>query len=391
MRLVRVGGVGLAVLALAACGGKKSSGAPQQGTQGANRALPVEVLALKPGEVRDTQEYLGQLTSRRGVELRPQVTGNVRSIRARPGEEVKQGQVLLVVDPRRERASLQAAQAQHSSAVANREFARRVRERAALLLKEGLMSRQDYDQAVAQAASADANANAAEAQIQSQQVQLGFFEVSAPFAGVVGDIPVKVGDYVTPETVLTRVDQSRILEVSVEVPVERASQLELGRTKVELLNEQGEPMVSAPIFFIAPTPTGTTQLVQVKAAFENTVGLRGEQFVRARVVYDTHQALLLPTYAVSQLGSQSFAFTVVQADGGTVVQRQPVTLGRVQGNSYELVGGLDAGTQVAVSGVQLLKDGQPVQPKPAAPRGAQGTGLGGGADAGTGGASDAGQ
>jgi RND family efflux transporter MFP subunit len=391
MRLVSVGGVGVVVLALAACGGKKSSEAPQQGAQGANRALPVEVLALKPGEVRDTQEYLGQLISRRGVELRPQVTGNVRSIRVRPGEQVKQGQVLLVVDPRRERAGLQAAQAEHASAVANREYARRARERAALLLKEGLMSRQDYDQAVAQAASAEANAHAAEAQIQSQQVQLGFFEVSAPFAGVVGAIPVKVGDYVTPETVLTRVDQSRALEVSVQVPVERAAQIEIGRTVVEVLNEQGEPMVSAPIFFVAPTPTGTTQLVEVKAAFENTVGLRAEQLVRARVVYDEHQALLLPTYAVSQLGSQAFAFTVVQADGGTVVQRQPVTLGRVQGNSYELVGGLDAGTQVAVSGVQLLKDGQPVQPKPATPRGAQGTGLGGGADAGTGGASDAGQ
>ncbi|WP_224366272.1 efflux RND transporter periplasmic adaptor subunit [Hyalangium versicolor] len=383
MRLVRVGGVGLAVLFLAGCGDKKAADGPQQGAaQGAGQALPVEVIALKPGEVRDTQEYLGQLISRSSVSLRPQVAGSIQSIRVKPGEQVKQGQVLLVVDPRRERADLRAAEAQRASAVANREFARSTRERAAQLLKEGLMSRQDYDQAVAQATSAEASARAAEAQIQSQQVQLGYYEVSAPFAGVVGDIPVKVGDYVTPETAVTSVDQSRALEASVQIPVESAAKIELGRTEVELLNTEGEPTVSAPIFFVAPTPTGNTQLVEVKAAFENTVGLRAGQLVRARVVYQTRQALLLPTYAVSRLGSQAFAFTVVPGDGGTVVQRQPVTLGQIEGNSYELTGGLDAGTQVAVSGVQLLRDGQPVQPKPATPKGSQATGMGGASDAG---------
>lgn len=381
MRLVSVGGVGLAVLILAGCG-KKATDGPQQGPQGASRALPVEVIALKPGEVRDTQEYLGELISRHSVALRPQVAGTVRSIHVRPGEQVKQGQVLLVVDPRREIAGLRAAEAQHASAVANREYAKSTRQRAEQLLKEGLMSRQDYDQAVAQAASAEANARAAEAQTQSQQVQLGYYEVSAPFAGVVGDIPVKVGDYVTSETAVTSVDQSHALEVSVQVPVESAAKIEVGRTMVELLDAQGEPTVSAPIFFVAATPAGNTQLVQVKAAFENSVGLRAGQFVRARVVFDTHQALLVPTYAVSRLGSQAFVFTAVPGDGGTVAQRAPVTLGQIEGNSYAVLEGLDAGVQVAVSGVQLLRDGQPVQAKPAAPKGSQGTGVGGASDAG---------
>jgi multidrug efflux pump subunit AcrA (membrane-fusion protein) len=85
---------------------------------------------------------------------------------------------------------------------------------------------------------------------------------------------------------------------------------------------------------------------------------------------------------VSQLGSQAFAFTVVQGDGGVVAQRQPVTLGQVQGNAYELLGGLDAGTQVAVSSVQLLRDGQPVEPKPAAQSELQEPGVGGASDAG---------
>ncbi|MDY7225293.1 efflux RND transporter periplasmic adaptor subunit [Hyalangium rubrum] len=382
MRRVSVGGAWLALLVLSGCGNRKGTEGPQQGPQGASRALPVEVLALEPGQVQDTGEYLGQLISRRSVTLRPQVSGYVQAIHVRPGEQVKAGQVLLVVDPRRERAGLRAAEAQRASAVANREYARNTRQRAEQLLAEGLLSRQDYEQAVAQASSAEASARAAEAEIQSQQVQLGYHQVSAPFAGVVGDIPVKVGDSVTPETELTRVDQSQALELSVQVPVERAARIEPGHTPVEVLDGEDKLLVSAPVFFVAPTPVEATQLVEVKAAFENTMGLRAGQLVRARVVYATRQALLLPTYAVSRLGSQSFAFTVVPGDGGTVVQRQPVTLGQVQGNSFELLEGLEAGTQVAVSGVQLLQDGQAVVPKPAEPKGAQGTGVGGASDAG---------
>lgn len=381
MRRVRVGRAWLVILAtLAGCG--KASNGQQQGAQGSAQPMPVEVISLAPGEVKDTGEYLGQLISRRSVALRPQVAGYVQSIRVKPGQRVEEGQVLLVVDPRRERAALRAAEAQRASAVANLEYARRTRERAAQLFKEGLMSRQDYEQAVAQARSAEANARAAQAQIQAQQVQLGFYEVNAPFAGVVGDIPVKVGDAVTPETVVTSVDQSRALEVSVQVPVERAARIQPGRTQVELLDEQGGLILSAPVFFVAPTPADVTQLVEVKAGFENTAGLRAGQLVRARVVYETREALLLPTYAVSQLGSQAFAFTVVPGDGGVVAQRQPVTLGQVQGNAYELLGGLDAGTQVAVSSVQLLRDGQPVEPRPAARREPQEPGVGGASDAG---------
>jgi RND family efflux transporter MFP subunit len=383
MRRVRVGLAWLAIVAMAGCGNRKGSDGPQAGAQGAGGPMQVEVIALAPGEVRDTGEYLGQLISRRTVTLRPQVAGYVQDIRVRPGEQVTQGQILLVVDPRQERAALRAAEAQRSSSVANLEYARRTRERAAQLYKEGLMSRQEYDQAVAQASTAEANALSAQAQVQAQQVQLGFYEVRAPFAGVVGDIPVKVGDSVTPETVLTTVDQSRALELSVQVPVERAAQIQVGRTPVELLDAEGKPIVSALVFFVAPTLSGVTQLVEVKAAFENVAGLRAGQLVRTRVVYETRQALLLPTHAVSRLGSQSFAYTVVPGDGGTVAQRQPVTLGQLEGNAYEVLEGLEAGAQVAVSGVQLLRDGQPVAPKPAAPKGAQqGAGVGGASDAG---------
>ncbi|NOJ93663.1 efflux RND transporter periplasmic adaptor subunit, partial [Corallococcus coralloides] len=376
MRLVRGGwGAWGLVLALTAggCSGDKGpgqaapGGGPQGGQQrqGGGKPTPVQVMAVKPGPVRDTREYVGTLISRSSITVVPQVAGYIQKISVRPGQQVKAGQVLLVVDPRQEQASLRATQAQKASAVANREFARKTRERSAQLLKEGLVSRQDYEQAVAQAAQSEAQAQAAEAQIQNQQVQLGFFNVSAPFDGVVGDIPVKLGDYVTPQTALTLVDQSRALELSVQVPVDQATRVKVGKTPLEVLNEDGEPIVRAPAFFVAPTPNPNTQLVEIKAAFDNTVGLRAGQLVRAQLVYDVRDALKMPTTAVTRQGSQSFAMVVGEGDAGTVVKRQPVTLGLVEGNDYEVLKGLDAGTQVIISGVQQLRDGMPIQPKPA--------------------------
>ena len=242
MRLVRRGvwGVWVAALALSGCHGSKGQEGAQQAAGGpgapggpaAGKPLPVEVLKLERGEIRDISSYLGTLISRQSVTIYPQVAGYVQGIRVKPGQRVKKGDVLLEVDPRQGRASVQSAQAQRSSALAQRQFARSTRERAEQLLREGLLSRQDYEQSVSQAAAAEASARAAEAQLESQEVELGFYRVAAPFDGVVGDVPVKVGDAVSLQTALTSVDQSRALELSVSVPADRAAQVKQGETQI---------------------------------------------------------------------------------------------------------------------------------------------------------------
>ncbi|NOK01600.1 MULTISPECIES: efflux RND transporter periplasmic adaptor subunit [Myxococcus] len=381
MRLVRAWSTGLAVLLLAGCRSQSDPG-PQGGQEATNQPMPVEVERLAPAEVRESNEYLGALISRSSITVYPQVAGYVKAIPLEPGARVQQGEVLLVVDPRRESAGLRATQAQQAAAMAQREYAQQTRKRSAQLLKEGLQSRQDHDQAVAQALQAEANAHAIEAQVQAQEVQLGFYEVSAPFAGIVGDYPVNVGDFVTQQTVLTTLDQSNTLELSVQIPVERAGTVRVGTTPVEVLDPEGRLVVSAPVFFVAPTPNATTQLVEIRGVFENTVGLRAGQFVRARVVYATREALRVPTSAVTRISSQAFVFVVQDSDAGTVAQRAPVSLGLVSGNDYEVTGGLDAGTPVVLSGIQLLRDGQPIQPKAPSRKPPHGVG-GSGADGGT--------
>jgi RND family efflux transporter MFP subunit len=325
----------------------------------------VEVVRLAPSQVRDTSEYLGTLQSRQSVTVLPQVAGAVRRIHVRPGEKVEAGTPLVEVDAREESAALESAQAQQSSAEVNLDLARRTRARTEALFKEGLASAQELERAQAQVEAAEASTRASAAQVSQRQVQLQYHVVRAPFAGTVGDIPVRVGDFVGATTPLTSVAQADVLEVSVAVPSERARMLR-PETPIELLDAQGKVVLTSTVFFVAPQADPRTQLVEVKAAFRNTVGLRPSELVRARLVYSTRDALQLPALAVVRQSGQPFAFVVREKEGKQVVERRLIKLGALGEMAYVVEEGLKEGEQVAITSLQALRDGAPVRVKGAA-------------------------
>ena len=322
----------------------------------------IEVVQLAPGEVRDTGEYLGTLLSRQSVNVLPQVAGYVRRIYVRPGQKVEMGAPLIDVDSREASAALDSARAQRNSSEANLEQSRRTRARIESLYKEGLASAQELEQARAQVDALDASTRAAAAQEAQRSVQLQYLTVRAPFGGTVGDVLVRLGDFVMATTPLTSVAQADVLEVSVSVPNERAHSLQLD-TPLEVLDSNGRVLLTSPVFFIAPQADPRTQLVDVKAAFRNTVGLRPSELVRARLVYSTRNALQLPALAVVRQSGQPFALVVTDQDGKSVVQRRPIQLGALGESSYVVESGLKAGDRVAVSSLQTLRDGAQVKPK----------------------------
>ena len=370
--VVGLWGAALAV-GVSGCGGKPAAKA-------APPPREIEVVQLAPSEVRDTGEYLGSLMSRQSVNVLPQVAGYVRRIHVRPGQKVEAGAPLIDVDAREETAALETARAQRTSSEVNLEQARRTRARLESLYKEGLASAQELEQSRAQVEALEANTRAAAATESQREVQLGFNTVRAPFAGTVGDVLVRMGDFVSATTPLTSVAQADVLEVSVAVPSERARSLR-PETPLEVLDSQGKVVISSPIFFVAPQADPRTQLVEVKAAFRNTVGLRPSELVRARLVYSTRQALQLPALAVVRQSGQPFALVVAEKEGKTVVERRPVQLGALGEMAYVVEGGLKEGEQVAVTSLQALRHGAPVKVKPAPARAAQGTDGGGGGGA----------
>jgi RND family efflux transporter MFP subunit len=228
------------------------------------------------------------------------------------------------------------------------------------LFAQGVVSKADLDQAQTAHDAAQADLASLDAQVKEQEVQLRYFGVVAPTAGVVGDVPVHVGDRVTTSTLLTTVDQKTGLETYINVPVERAPQVRLG-TPVEILDGSGTVVASSRVTFISPQVDNTTQSVLIKAGIESPrVDMRSSQFVRARVIWTSAPGLLIPVTAVSRVSGQFFAFVAEPKDKGFVARQRPVRLGSILGNDYVVLDGIKPGDRLIVSGAQNLADGMPV-------------------------------
>lgn len=352
--------------AMGASGCDKGTAAP--GPSPGPPPVAIQTLTLTSSPVRETVEYLGTLTSRASFEIRPQVSGYIRAIHVHSGDRVEAGKVLVDIDSREEAAAVDSARAQGAAARAALTQARRNATRVEALEREGLAPAEELERARADVALAQAATRQADAAVSQRKVQLQFFEVVAPSDGVIGDIPVRVGDAVTAGQVLTSLSQSAQLELSVLIPSERARGVEAGKTMLEVVGSEGKTLLATPAFFVAPQADPRTQLVEVKARVDNTLGLRESELVRTRVVYDEREAVQVPALAVVRQSGQAYLFVVAEAGGARTVAKKAVTLGALRPGGYELLSGVPAGERVAVSSIQTLRDGSAVtlaQPQPA--------------------------
>ena len=208
---------------------------------------------------------------------------------------------------------------------------------------------------------------AIEEQIRQQQVELGYYRVTSPTAGVVGDIPVRVGDRVTPTTMLTTVDQNAGLEIYVNIPVAQATGLRPG-LPLRVLDDKGQVIGTYKVGFVSPSVADQTQTVLVKADVEQSGRYRTDQFVRLQIVWSTLPGLTVPVVAVNRVNGEYFAFVAEAGQNGATVARQRgVRLGAVVGNAYVVESGLKVGDRLIVSGIQKIVDGAPVNVTESAP------------------------
>ncbi len=376
---------------------------------GAPPAVPVTLTTLEPGTFEDTAEFVGSLQAEQRVELRPETDGRITQIFVEAGDPVSAGQPILQLRPDQAQAQvagsqagadaarfgrdaaqaqLEAAQAQLLQSESDVQLAEVEFRRTKSLVEDGALSKQDLDQAQnqlevarasqrraednvraaqAQLEQAASTLNQAQAQVQVNQESLGFTQVTAPIAGFVGDITPQVGDYVSLGQAVTTITENRELFLRIQVPTTRSEQLRTG-LPVELVDPNtGEPLATGSLSFVSPEVDSSAQSILVKARFPNEAGtLREGQFVRARIIWNTTTALLIPTIAVSRIGGQSFVFVAdeqVTDNGQTlqVVSQRPVQLGAIQGNSYRVLDGLESGEQIAVTNILKLQDGVPIQ------------------------------
>ncbi len=420
LRASRLTGAALMVSILAgACGG----GAPsaQQGPP----ATLVQLQTVKSGSLLDTSEFVGALEAQAKVTLSPEVDGRIVQIFVKPGDVVQAGTPIAqmrtdktqasvsgaVADVNAARAALNtnsalvnAAEADRDSAAADVRLQEADLQRTQTLVSQGVQSRQTLDRArnsrdtaIAALRAAEEDIRAAQAALAESSAEVARSEadravaaedlqdkrVVAPIAGVVGNIPVKVGDVVSSTTTLTSIIQNNALDLNISVPIERGRQLRVG-IPVEMLDEQGQPLLRGRISFVSPEVSTTDQAVLAKATFVNDGNLRDGQLVRTRVIWSTKPGVLVPTVAITRVAGQTFVYVAEQSAPGEtgaaetgsapapaegqppadqpqqIARQRPVTLGNIQGNQYQVISGVKAGEDVVISGVLNLSDGVPI-------------------------------
>jgi len=345
-------------LVLGGCSSGKAEDPPGPPT------MPVKVQRVETHEVGDASEYVATIKSRNSATIMSDVEGWIFDIRVKSGEFVKKGQTLMEIDPRRQRATVSSQESQRTSKQANLQWAKLQLDRAKTLYESGVTSKQDLDQAQTTYDAAVADVNSLDAQVNQQQVQLKYYSVFAPTDGVIGDIPVHVGDRVTNTTPLTTIDERRGLEVYISIPSEHARQIQMG-APVDILDNNGKLLLSTRVYFISPQIDTATQSVLAKAPADQAADvLRSMQLVRARLTWSTHPGVTVPVVAVSRVSGQFFAFVAEQQDGKSVARQRPLQLGEISGNDYTVLSGLKAGDAVIVSGGQNLTEGAPIKIEP---------------------------
>jgi RND family efflux transporter MFP subunit len=357
----------LLALSLVGCTQKNAAG------NQAPAAIAVKTIVSQMVSIPDSTEYLATLKSRHSTALNPQVEGQVTRIFVKSGDRVAAGTPLMQIDPLKQQATVGSQEASRAAQVANVQFAEVQWERAKKLYDAGVTSKQEFDQAQTALNTAREQLKALDAQLQEQQVQLHYYQVVAPTDGIIGDIPVRVGDRVNTSTLLTTVDEPGSLELYVYVPVERSKQLKMGQP-VQILDTAGNGVAESRVDFISPQVENDTQSILVKSTVKNSSGaLRTSEFTRARIVWSTHQGPVIPVLAVTRINGQFFAFVVEGSGTSQAAHQRMIHVADMVGNNYAVLDGIKPGDRVVVEGTQNLIDGAsvteaPSQNSPGAPQ-----------------------
>ena len=335
-----------AVVAIGGCKKGKASGAAGFGG-GAPMGMPVEVAVARSDTVRDEIAATGQIEAVQSIDLRPEVDGRIVAIVIREGQEVDQGTPLFKVDDAQLKAQVAQLEAQRD--LANQALAR-VKE----LAQQSASSTADLEQA-------EASARSAQAEYDLQRIRLDRTTVRAPFAGVVGQRYVSLGDYVTTSTKLASLHTVNPQRAAFQVPERFARQLRPGQHVSFRVAAIAGRDFTGEVDFVDPVVQLPGRTILVKARVPNPARLlQPGMFIEARLVTAVRpQAVVVPEDAVVPAEGSSFVWVV--ADGKA--DRRKVTLGVRTPGFVEVMDGVKSGEQVVTGGLELLAPGAPVMPR----------------------------
>lgn len=357
-------------LTLAACDNKPDQVA-------ANPQNPeVKVITVKTESLKVTTDLPGRTAAFRIAEVRPQVSGVVLKRVFVEGSEVKAGQPLYQIDPAPFRAAFARAQAGVAQAQADARIAQITLNRYQSLISTQYVSRQEYDQAVANAEQARASVLSAQAARETARINLAWSTVTSPVDGRTGLSSVTEGALVQDgqSDALTRVQQLDPIYVDVTQSSEAYLRLQQDLAAGKLKQKQGKAVVqvllqdgsrypvTGTLAFSDVTVDQTTGAITLRAIVPNPQHqLLPGMFVRARLEEGTDpQAMLIPQQAVTRTPRGDATVMVVGSDNK--VETRAISVTQAEGDKWRVSAGLNPGERIIVSGLQRAQPGMTVAP-----------------------------
>jgi RND family efflux transporter MFP subunit len=358
----------LVVAFVAGCGGRGA--APTM-------APEVKVLAAVQRDVPIISEWVATLDGYVNAQIQPQVSGYIIKQNYKEGSTVHNGDALFEIDPRPFQALLDQAKAQLAQAQAQMGKTQLDVDRDTPLAKERAIAQSQLDNDIQANLAAKAAVQSSEAQVEQAQLNLGFTHVTSLFDGIAGIAQVQLGNLVNPSTVLTSVSQ--VNPIKAYFPISEQEYLRLADRIVAPQDHVASAKDAPPLDLILADGTVypskgrvlytdrqvdiTTGSIRVVSAFPNPKNfLRPGQFGRVRATtYTRTSALLVPQRAVIELQG-SFQLAVVGSDNKVSVRI--VKVGERVGTEWIIDSGVKPGEMVVIEGVQKVRDGSSVNPKP---------------------------
>ena len=343
---------------------------------------PPEVMVAEPlqRDVPVSMELVGQAVGFQDVEIRARVEGFLETMAFSEGSLVRKGQLLYRIDPKPLQAAVANAKANVATWQARLEKGKNDVARLTPLAAQQAVSQQELDNAVAQKDAAVAQVDAQKAALEKAEFDLGYTTITAPIDGLIGTTKVKAGNLVGRGESTLLVTISQIDPIFFRVGIAEAEYLKIARRAQEQKQRGAARPEPVPIQLILADGTvhpytgaldavernvdTTTGTIALQVEFANPDRLvRPGQFGRLKFDIDTKKgALLIPQRAVQEL-QNLYSIAVVGPDNK--VSFRNVKVGPREGSLWVIEDGLKAGERVVVEGLQKIREGALVSPKPA--------------------------
>jgi multidrug efflux system membrane fusion protein len=338
-------------------------------TPGAPMLMPVPVTKIVKKTLPVYLEYSARTESIGNVALLAKVSGYLKEQLTPDGADVKQGDLLYRIDPRDFQASLDQASAQAERDAASLEYLRSNLTRGTELAKSGFLAKDAFDQRGSNVRQGEAALAMDQAAIRSAQLNLGYTEIRAPFAGRLGRNQAPIGTLVSPGgAALNNLVQLDPIYVTFNPSETDLIELQKARAagKVEadiFLPGETQPSDKGELTFIDNAVDRATGTIAARATIANAdFHLLPGQYVRIQLhIKEQPDALMAPQIA---LGSSQLGKYVYVIGEGNKVDKRLVSLGQTDGDLVAIVGGVAEGDQVIVGNLQKIGPGMPVQPMP---------------------------